>query len=53
MDDLEVGGQVETIKQHWKQLENWEESWRLEETCCHSISSEIPSAYADEKNSNE
>ena len=27
------------------------ESWRLEETCCHSNSSERPSAIADVKNS--
>ena len=41
-------------QQHnWKRSEYWEESWRLEETCCHSIPSEIPSAYADVKNSNE
>ena len=38
---------------HWKRPEYWEESWRLEETYCHSISSEIPSAYADVKNFNE
>ena len=29
-----------------------EDSWILEETCCHSTSSERPSANADEKNSN-
>ena len=39
LEDLEVGGRVE--------------SWRLKETCCHSISSETPSGYADVKNSNE
>ena len=44
LEDLEVGGRVETI---------WEESWRLEETCCYSISSERPSANTDVKNSNE
>ena len=31
--------------------EHWEESWRLEEICCHSNSSEKPSAYTDVKNS--
>ena len=36
-----------------KGLEYWEESWKLEETCCHSISCKKPSAYADVKNSNE
>ena len=38
---------------YWKQPEYWEESWRFGETCCHSISSERPSANADVKNSNE
>ena len=34
--------------QHYKDwLEYWEESWRLEETCCHSDSSERPSTNAD------
>ena len=38
--------------QHYKDRpEYWEESWRLEETCCHSNSSEKPSANADVKNS--
>ena len=36
---------------YWKRPEYWEESWRLEETCCHSNSSEKPSAKADAKNS--
>ena len=35
LDDLEVGGQVETS-------EYWEESRRLEKTCCHSGSNERP-----------
>ena len=34
-----------------RQPEYWEESWRLEGTCCHSNSSERPSANAGEKNS--
>ena len=42
-----------TQQHYWKWPEYWEESWRLEETGCHSISSEKPSAYADVKNSNE
>ena len=51
LEDLEVGGRVETIqKQHyWKWPEYWEESWRLEETCYLSISSDRPSALADMK----
>ena len=33
-----------------ERAEYWEESWRLEETCCHSNFSERPSAYAHVKN---
>ena len=36
---------------YWEQTEYWEESWRFEETCCHSNSREKPSAKADVKNS--
>ena len=50
LEDLEVGGQVETIQNDCI-TEYWEESWRLEETCCHSNSSKSPSANADVKNS--
>ena len=53
LEDLEVDGRVETIQATEKRPEYWEKSWRLEETCCHSISSERPSAYADVKASNE
>ena len=38
---------------YWERPEYWVESWRLEQTCCHSDSSEKPSANADVKNSNE
>ena len=51
LEDLKIGGRVETIQT--TALLKTEESWRLEETCCYSISSERPSAYADVKNSNE
>ena len=53
LEDLEVCGRVETIQSttFWEPLEYWEESCRLEETCCHSNSSERPSALADGKNS--
>ena len=34
LEDLEVGGRVETI-QMTARPEYWDESWRLEETCCH------------------
>ena len=37
------------LQHYWKLPEYWEESWRLEETCCHSISSEMPSDVADVK----
>ena len=39
LEDLEIRGQVETIQitaLFEDQSEYWEESWRLEETCCHS-----------------
>ena len=36
---------------YWERSEYWEESWRLEETCCHSNSSGRPSTGADVKNS--
>ena len=41
-EDLEVGGREETSKQlhHWELPEYWKEFWRVEETCCHSDSSE-------------
>ena len=39
-------------RQHfWRRTEYWEESWRLDESCCHSNSSERPSANVDVKNS--
>ena len=55
LEDLEVGGRLETIQTTalLRRRESWDESWRLEETCCHSDSSEKPSANADVKNSNE
>ena len=48
-----IGGRVETIQitALLRTARNWEDSWRLEETCCHSNSSERPSANADVKNS--
>ena len=61
LEDLEVGGRVETIqmtaflrtarilRRHWDRSEYWEESWRLEEIYCHSNSSEKPSANTDVK----
>ena len=36
---------------YWERIEYWEESWRLEETCCHSNSSEKPSANTDVRDS--
>ena len=55
LEDFEVGGLGRPSKQqhYWRWPEYLEESWRLEETYVHSISSERPSAYADVKNSNE
>ena len=55
IEDLEVDSQVETIQTTTLLKAAWIQRrvLRLEETCCHSISSEWPSAYADVKNSNE
>ena len=39
------------LKHYYDRPEYREEFWRLEETCCHSNSSEKPSANACEKNS--
>ena len=35
----------------WDQMEYWEESWRIEETCCHSDFNKSPPAIAGVKNS--
>ena len=53
LEDLEVGGWVgrSKLQHHWERPEYWEESWRLEETCCHSNSCQRPTANTDEKNS--
>ena len=48
LEDLEVGDLVETI-QTTALLKTARILRRVEETCCNSISSEIPSAYADVK----
>ena len=42
---------VETIQMTALLRTDRDESWRLEETCCHSNSSEKPSANTDVKNS--
>ena len=52
VDELEVGSQVETI-QTTALLKTTKILRRVLETCCHSISGEKPSAYADVNNSNE
>ena len=65
MDDIKLfaknGKELETLTQTVRiysqdigmedQPEYWEESWRLEETCLHSNSSEKSSANAGAKNS--
>ena len=52
LEDLEITGQVETIQTiALFRLEYWKESWRLEETCCYSNSSEKPSDNSGVKNS--
>ena len=47
-----MGDEWRSSKQqhYWKRSEYWEESWRLEETCCHSNSSEKTLAKIDVKN---
>ncbi len=51
---VEHESDVDTITEGLvKGQEYWEKSWRLEEICCHSNSSERQSANADIKNSNE
>ena len=47
------GRRLSKRQRYWERPEYWEESWRLEETCCHSDSSEKLSANADVKSSNE
>ena len=49
LEDLEVGGRVETIQT--TALLRTARILRLGETCCHSNSSEKPSANTDVKNS--
>ena len=54
LEDLEIGEWRPSKQQHyWKRPEYRDKTCRLQETCCHSISRERPSAYADVKNSNE
>ena len=52
LEDLEVGGRVETI-QTTTLLRTTRILKGVQETCCHSDSSEKPSVNADVKNSNE
>ena len=53
LEDLEIRGQVETIQTIalLRLARILRQSWRLEETCCHSDSSKRSSANADVKNS--
>ena len=52
LEDMEIGGRVETTQKHFlERPEYWEESWRPEKICCHSNSSERPTANAVVKNS--
>ena len=54
LEDLEFGEGVQTTQTAalLRTVRILEESWRLQETCCHSNSSERPSANADVNNSN-
>ena len=49
----QTSGGPSKLQHYWERPEYWEESWRNEETCCHSNSSERPPTNADVKNSNE
>ena len=53
LEELDIGWQSKTIQKKpssdWK--EYWEESWRLEITCCHADFSERSSANASVENS--
>ena len=53
LEKFEIWGQSRQSKlQHcWERPEYWEESWRLEEICCHSDITESPSTNADVRNS--
>ena len=55
LEELEVGGWEENIQTTTllRTIRILRKPWRLEETCCHSDSSEKSPAYADVKNSNE
>ena len=53
LEDLEIGGRTETIQMTalLRTARIMRKSWRFEETCCHSNSSEKPSVNTDVKNS--
>ena len=53
LENLEIRGQVDTITTRAVERSEkyWDESWRLEETCCHSNSTKKQSANAASKNS--
>ena len=55
LGELKIGGQITTIETTAVLIlpEYWEESWRLEETCCHSNSSKSVSANTGVENSQE
>ena len=50
-EDFEITGHVETVTTRALLRSTREESWRIEETYCHSNSSEKTSANPDVKNS--
>ena len=51
LEDLEISGQVDIPSRLQHYWEYWEDSWKLEKTCCHSTSSGKPSANAIVKKS--
>ena len=50
LEDLDIRGQSK-LQNYGYRPEYWEESWRLEKTCCYSDACERPSTNADVKNS--
>ena len=50
LEDLEVGG-LSKRQHYYERPESWDEFWGLEETSCHSNSSDRPSADTNVKNS--
>ena len=51
VENKRTSGRPSKLLHYWEWPEYWEKSWRLKETCFHSVSGERPSANTDVKNS--